>query len=108
MLDIATTNGVLPNDYICVMLYKRKKKAAKGAKVNGDPTKKPITKESNLKDMAKHMGDAFPNVSIPDKVMKGYAMTWLLTGRRDEALKDIISKEKERQSKGLPKPKMKT
>jgi hypothetical protein len=54
------------------------------------------------------MGDAFPDVSIPDKVMKGYAMTWLLTGRRDEALKDIISKEKERQSKGLPKPKMKS
>ena len=61
-MDTAITNGVSPNDYICVMLYKRKKKAAKGAKINGDPTKKPITKESNLKDMAKHMGDAFPDV----------------------------------------------
>lgn len=83
------------------MQYKR---AQKGAKVKGDP----ITKESNLKDMAVHMGKAFPDTAIPDKVMKGYAMTWLLSGRKDDALKAVIAQEKKRQSKGLPTIKMKS
>ena len=82
------------------MQYKR---ASKGTMVNGDPTKKKkVTKESVYEDMVQIMGKEFPDVAIPEEAMKGYAMTYLLSGLRPEALDQIKATEKKRQRKGLP------
>jgi len=79
------------------------KKAQRGTKVNGEP----ITKEAVKMKMVKLMGDKFPNVSIPDSTMNSYAVAYLSSGLREEALDQLFKRESERQSKGLPKLKLK-
>jgi len=96
----ASTNGVSLNDYICGMLYSRKKKKAQvGTKVQaqGDPKKKKVTKESVFNDTKERFAKEFPNVSIPDSTLRGYSMVYLLSGLREDAMTKMIEKEKERQ-----------
>lgn len=75
--------------------YKKKKKADKGAAV-GNP-KEPLTKESNFKDTKVRFAKEFPNASIPDSVLQNYAMVYLLSGRREDAMQKMIEKERKRQ-----------
>lgn len=79
--------------------YKKKKKADKGAAVGDpkEPTKKPLTKESNFKDTKVRFAKEFPNASIPDSVLQNYAMVYLLSGRREDAMQKMIEKERLRQ-----------
>ena len=73
-------------------------------------TKEPITKASVKKKMQGIMAKEFPGVQIPDSVMSKYATTFLLTGMRDDALKQIKGNERKRQdmlnSKPIPKNKL--
>ena len=94
----ASTNGGSLNDYICGMLYSRKKKKAQeGTKVQGDPKKKKVTKESVFNDTKARFEKEFPNVAIPDSTLRGYSMVYLLSGLREDAMTKMIEKEKERQ-----------
>ena len=78
------------------MNYKyKKKKADKGAAV-GKP-KEPLTKESNLADTKVRFAKEFPSAEIPDSVLKNYAMVYLLSGRREDAMQKMIDKERKRQ-----------
>ena len=96
--------------YICCVKYKYKKKAQLGAMVNGDPIKakkaekKRRAMESGgrrmqaiFDEVEKRFQEEFPNVRIPEKAMKDYAMVYILSGRSEDAMKDMISKEKQRQ-----------
>jgi len=75
--------------------YKKKKKADKGAAV--DNSKEPLTKASNFKDTKVRFAKEFPNASIPDSVLQNYAMVYLLSGRREDAMQKMIEKERKRQ-----------
>ena len=85
------------------MKYKyKKKKANKGAVVNG-PEKQfpfrsePVTKKSNLADTKKRFAKEFPDVTIPEKALRTYAMVYLLSGRTEDAMQQMIEKERKRQ-----------
>ena len=80
------------------MLYKRKKKKAQvGVKVEGDPKKKKVTKQSVFNDTKERFAKEFPNVSIPDSTLRQYSMVYLLSGLREDAMTEMIKKEKKRQ-----------
>lgn len=76
--------------------YKKKKKANMGAAVKGTD-KKPLTKESNLADTKERFAKEFPDTKIPDSVLQNYAMVYLLSGRREDAMKKMMDKERKRQ-----------
>lgn len=88
-------------------MLKKKNIAHLGMKLS---TKEPITKASVKKKMQGIMAKEFPGVQIPDSVMSKYATTFLLTGMRDDALKQIKGNERKRQdmlnSKPIPKNKL--
>lgn len=79
------------------MKYKyKKKKANMGAVVKG-PDKEPVTKKSNLADTKKRFAKEFPDVTIPEKALRTYAMVYLLSGRTEDAMQQMIEKERKRQ-----------
>ena len=83
--------------YICCVKYKyKKKKANKGAAVKG-PDKEPLTKKSNLADTKKRFAKEFPDVTIPENALRTYAMVYLLSGRTEDAMQQMIEKERKRQ-----------
>lgn len=89
--------------------YKYKNKMVGGLGLK-NPPKEPVTKASVKKQMQGIMAKEFPGVQIPDSVMSKYAMTYLLLGLRDDALKQIKGNERKRQdmlnSKPIPKNKL--
>ncbi len=89
--------------------YKYKNKMVGGLGLK-NPPKEPVTKASVKKKMQDIMAKEFPGVQIPDSVMSKYATTFLLTGMRDDALKQIKGNERKRQdmlnSKPIPKNKL--
>ena len=90
--------------------YKYKRKKMVGGLGLKNPPKEPVTKASVKKQMQGIMAKEFPGVQIPDSVMSKYAMTYLLLGLRDDALKQIKGNERKRQdmlnSKPIPKNKL--
>ena len=81
---------------VCFTAAKRRR-AENGTKVQGDPKKKKVTKESVFNDTKARFAKEFPNVAIPDSTLRGYSMVYLLSGLREDAMTKMIEKEKERQ-----------
>jgi len=74
------------------------KRAQRGIEVDPtDPPKKKITKQSVFEDTKKIFKKEFPNVAIPDSIVRDYSMVYLLSGLRKDALNKMIEKERKRQ-----------